>query len=86
MVAIHGIGQLYFGVLRLEGAAPSAAATRPCGDQAGERAFLNQTPLKLGQGRKGGKSSGSNKDLSQNPPFFATALFSLSNFIAGCGC
>jgi len=52
MIDIHGIGQLDLRVPRLKGAAPSSAATRPCGGQAGERAFLNQTPLKLGEGRK----------------------------------
>ena len=52
MVDIHGIGELDLGVPWLEGATPTATAARTRGGQASARAFLNQAPLKLGQGRK----------------------------------
>jgi len=52
MVYIHGVGEFDLRVTGLEGAAPAAAATRACNGEAGTRAFLNQAPLKLGQGRK----------------------------------
>ena len=52
MVDIHRIGQLDLGGPRLERAAASLSPTCPCGSQAGLRAFLNQAPLKLREGRK----------------------------------
>ena len=45
MVDIHGIGQLYLRVPRQEGAAPSSASTRPCGSEAGQRAFYHRAKL-----------------------------------------